>query len=1065
MEGVRGNNAFQFDGESWSPLGDGYWLYNGPSDITEFDSDGDGITELYFAGSIMLREQGPVLGIIRWDGTRWDTIGGGLEGNTQVESVGVYDDGNGPRLYVSGRNIEIAFGVTTGLVMFDGQEWVRVGEGVTGNADELSPGIDPLTGDHVLFFTATGTSTSPGFEGHGLAAWDGQQFIDVAPFIGGCDEIVMYQGDVYVAGEVSTFGGVNIGTAARWDGVQWGSLGLPTQSSPFFRRCTSMVTFDDGSGEALYVSSTLSGFQGLNAQGLARWDGTQWTEVGDAATREPLARTSSMAVCPFKGAPALWVANDEMHVWDGGAWHIRNYGIGGRGSGTGGEPPVVRTMKLFDDRSGAGQRLFVGGEFTLAGPVRADNVAAWDGEQWSALGSGVQGVVYCMQTFDDGSGEELYAGRYLVNASPVLRWDGAQWNEVGPPVGDVRDMLVMDTPRGPRLVASGWFTVDGVLRSVMQWDGREWTPLGTAFNGRVYCLAVYDDGSGPALYAGGRFTMCGSTPINSIAKWDGTSWHGLGAGIVSYWGSTAYVFCMAVYEGGPQPVLVVGGQFTTSNGVHTYNIAQWNGESFAPMAAGLNETAYTLMVGEEGLGGEGILFAAGHFGAAGGDLSARGVARWNGHYWQALPAEQRGGPNGLGGNGLCLEVFPYRGRNYLAIGGYFDEGGDYSAENFTMWRGCDPQVPTFPPCRYEVIRLSNDPVYGYDLEAFDLSNNTRSLANHLGQYSVPDALFTWDEPSGLVPVTLPAGSSRPYARAMNDAGNFAASVSFQVGSQQIAKGAINVGQTWSIVEPLQPTGYSVVYALNIRNVAVGMRGPNTAIGSEDQGFIWENGEATPLLHPNSLIVRPRDINDHDTIVGLLEGPDVEQPFAWAEGAFVNLPMLPDAIWPSVNAVNNLGQAVGSMRFGMAGGYTVPVLWDSGVVHELPILPGGGDTYVYDINDAGIAVGRSAGLGRAVLWRDGKIIDLNQYIQADIFISLNAAYAINEAGEILCDAYYPVVLRPVQRMIGDVNSDCVVDAYDLTLVILEWGQADSPADVNDDGVVDADDLIAVILSWS
>jgi hypothetical protein len=35
----------------------------------------------------------------------------------------------------------------------------------------------------------------------------------------------------------------------------------------------------------------------------------------------------------------------------------------------------------------------------------------------------------------------------------------------------------------------------------------------------VYALTVFDDGTGPALYAGGEFTTAGGTPASYIAAW------------------------------------------------------------------------------------------------------------------------------------------------------------------------------------------------------------------------------------------------------------------------------------------------------------------------------------------------------------------------------------------------------------------------------------------------------------------------------------------------------------------------------------------------------------------
>src|SRR5262245_27936933 len=58
-----------------------------------------------------------------------------------------------------------------------------------------------------------------------------------------------------------------------------------------------------------------------------------------------------------------------------------------------------------------------------------------------------------------------------------------------------------------------------------------WLPTFGALpvDGTVNALAVFDDGGGPALYAGGSFTTAaGSVAASNIAKWDGRAWSALG---------------------------------------------------------------------------------------------------------------------------------------------------------------------------------------------------------------------------------------------------------------------------------------------------------------------------------------------------------------------------------------------------------------------------------------------------------------------------------------------------------------------------------------------------------
>jgi hypothetical protein len=51
------------------------------------------------------------------------------------------------------------------------------------------------------------------------------------------------------------------------------------------------------------------------------------------------------------------------------------------------------------------------------------------------------------------------------------------------------------------------------------------SPVGgvPGMNGTVNAMILFDDGSGPALYVGGSFTMVGDLPMNFIARWVGES--------------------------------------------------------------------------------------------------------------------------------------------------------------------------------------------------------------------------------------------------------------------------------------------------------------------------------------------------------------------------------------------------------------------------------------------------------------------------------------------------------------------------------------------------------------
>ena len=80
----------------------------------------------------------------------------------------------------------------------------------------------------------------------------------------------------------------------------------------------------------------------------------------------------------------------------------------------------------------SGTALYVGGQFTTAGGVPANDIAKWDGSAWSALDMGINGEVCALAV----SGTDLYAGGGFVTAggvtaNDIAKWDGSAWSALG----------------------------------------------------------------------------------------------------------------------------------------------------------------------------------------------------------------------------------------------------------------------------------------------------------------------------------------------------------------------------------------------------------------------------------------------------------------------------------------------------------------------------------------------------------------------------------------------------------------------------------------------------------
>jgi hypothetical protein len=291
------------------------------------------------------------------------------------------------------------------------------------------------------------------------------------------------------------------------------------------------------------------------------------------------------------------------------------------------------------------------------------------------------GFVRCVTIFDDhsGSGPAIFAGGGFLSAGGVsttslVKWNGSAWEQAGPSVvGNISDLVVFDDGSGPALYASGVLSVGGVTTGgIARWNGSQWSALGAGPDGIINDLQVFDDGSsaGPQLCAAGQFHTIGGVPAERAARWDGQAWHAFGAGL------PATVLTLAVFDdgSGSGPELFAAGAIGIPG-----SIAKWNGTSWIPLGTGVNATIRTLTAFDDGSGS--ALYVGGGFATAGGQPAAF-MARWKNGTWSAV---------GSGVNGevytLAPQVDASTGERSLFAGGNFTQAGGAAASRIARWNG------------------------------------------------------------------------------------------------------------------------------------------------------------------------------------------------------------------------------------------------------------------------------------------------------------------------------------------------------------------------------------------
>ena len=334
----------------------------------------DGIASALYAGGLFTVAGGaPASRIAKWNGLNWSPLGSGIEGVSQgggpyVKALAVYDDGGGGALYAGGRFTSPG----ASLVKWDGSSWTEVGGGVDGEVRALAMYDD---GSGPALYVGGNLPSAGGVQMNNIAKWNGSSWSQLGHGLNGpVMALTVFESALYAGGSFTWSGGVEQATILKWDGSTWTRVGSGTDGS-----IEALTMHDDGGGNALYAGGNFTTAGGVTAYDIARWDGSTWTPVGG--------------------------------------------GIGG----------IVRSLCTLDD--GNGSALYAGGVFTIAGGfggVPANSIAKWDGSTWTALGTGIDGLVYALAGFDDGT-PDLYAGGEFTaaggaSASNMAKWNGSSWS-------------------------------------------------------------------------------------------------------------------------------------------------------------------------------------------------------------------------------------------------------------------------------------------------------------------------------------------------------------------------------------------------------------------------------------------------------------------------------------------------------------------------------------------------------------------------------------------------------------------------------------------------------------
>ncbi|HWP81688.1 MAG TPA: T9SS type A sorting domain-containing protein [Bacteroidota bacterium] len=505
---------------------------------------------------------------------------------------------------------------------------------------------------------------------NGFARFDGIRWSTVGgsitPFTD-VKAIAVYNGDIYMGGSFTDVAGdTSIKYLARWNGSSWVNAGAGIRGGYVY----ALAVWNN----ELYVGGDFVSAGGLPIKKLAKWNGSAWDSLATLTS-------GSSTTLPY--VMALHVANNKLYI--GGRFEkiggklMNNIAVfNGTSFDSLGVKPNVGIIGLSVRAIATiGTDVYVGGDFTQAGPLAVNSIAKWTGSAWDSLSNGltyywngsfVRGWCHALATI----GSDLYVagifGRAGHNApaASLAKWNGSNWSTVGAVTstnynaGETLHALYAD---GTDLYVGGDYReLAGVgLPGIGRWDGNRWytlgngAPLFTNSNGAPNAIVI----DGNDVIIGGAFGSIGGVG-GSIARWDGAKWNGYGTPV-----NYTLIHAVALSNG----KLYVAGEFSSIGGISANNIAVWNGSSWSALGSGLNSAVRAIAVKND------TVYAGGYFTEAGGN-STNFIARWDGSAWNAL---------GSGVNNYVLAL-AFMGSDLYA-GGFFTRAGGSIVNYIARWDG------------------------------------------------------------------------------------------------------------------------------------------------------------------------------------------------------------------------------------------------------------------------------------------------------------------------------------------------------------------------------------------
>lgn len=200
-------------------------------------------------------------GFVRWNGVAYER-----PDSTNLNSVFDMEDA-GDYIYLGGQWGTGYLIPTANIVRYDGTHVDSVGGGVSGRVYDVD-----VSGADVYVAGGFQTATNPDgstVNAHRLARWNGITWEALGDFNDTVRAVYVRGSEIYAGGHFTMVDGVPANHIAWYDGTQWKALGEGTEGEYIY---TNGVVYElDSDGDALWVVGRFAFANTLPSQNIARW--------------------------------------------------------------------------------------------------------------------------------------------------------------------------------------------------------------------------------------------------------------------------------------------------------------------------------------------------------------------------------------------------------------------------------------------------------------------------------------------------------------------------------------------------------------------------------------------------------------------------------------------------------------------------------------------------------------------------------------------------------------------------------------------------------------------------